>query len=252
MVLKRTVNKDLVKTSSETSKFLLSPVPIILSLLVIVIIYYANSWKSEQKIYDIVISGIKISDYNQIKNIAEDLALNKPKKEFDANALINTISNLPYIHRVHLNLSYSGQLSILVEERDIVAILYSNDGKQYFLSTDGLILPYKSIKTDDYLPIVSGIYKVEDKADIIVILNILDELEKNPGKWFLPSIKQINYSSLNQSIELELLNNTKVIIGSPDDLNEKLRKLAIYLNYRQNRAIAKFIDLRWSDIIIES
>lgn len=252
MVLQRPVNKEKINESPERSRLLLSPLPIILSILVILIIYYANSWKESQKINEIIITGTKISDYNQIKKIADEFALNKTKKNFNPNALITEITALPYIYKVNLNLSYNGQLAINVQEREIKAIVKCKDGEQYLLSADGMILPFKPVESNGHIPIVAGLTKMDDKESIDVILATLRGIENIGDKSIINSIKQINFDESDKSVEFKLLNNTKVIIGQHDNLDAKLEKFVIYHNSRKKHNIAKIIDLRWSDIIIES
>lgn len=251
MVLQRTVYYGKINKSAEKSKLLLSPLPIILSILVILIIYYANSWKESQKINDIIITGTKISDYNQIKKIAEELTLNKTKKNFNPNALITAIRELPYIYKVNLNLNYNGQLTINVQEREIKAIIKCKNGEQYLLSADSMVLPFKPVESNRHIPIVIGLTKMDDKASIDVVLATLSGIENIGDKSIINSIKQINFNESDKSLEFKLLNDTKVIIGQNDNLDAKLEKFAIYNNSRKKQTFAKIIDLRWSGIIIE-
>ena len=185
-----------------------------------------------------------------------------PLKEINTDSIRSLLSTHPYIGEVD-NIRFIGKtLSINLVAKEFLLHVYPSAGEQFFISTEGEILPY-SDKVQERLIIVNGFinkkYKVGSnitwlkKSPMLSAYNIALAIQKDD--FSKAQFRQI-YINENQEIELiPSVGRLTILFGDDTDAAEKLvhlrevyRNGLIYTNINQytqldvrfkNRVIAK-------------
>ncbi len=253
MVLQRPTNTELEQIQQRKFNVFISPFIILITLVIIAVIYYANHRMNEQKISEVKISDAYITEISTLKVIIENFSLNKSKKDINLQSLADTLLQIPYIHRVFPSINHDGQLIVEVEEKHIIARLISESSHKYYISDDGAILPYKQISFKHHIPTIYGLNSEKDKNRIEEALKLIKLISEYRDASLLPYIAIINFRE-KDNIEFIINNNSRIILGKLDNIMDKIDKLFAYIQLKnQNRKyFSKVLDLRWRDIIVES
>ena len=263
-ILNGSVDKQMIK------KILRKIIPILLVIGVIVLIVLAVTHMRNRECNDIKVniqySGVSapVSQEDIVALIASGgiATVGIPLKEINTDSIRSLLSTHPYIREVD-NIRFIGKtLNINLVVKDFLLHVYPTAGEQFFIDTEGEILPY-SDQVQERLIIVNGFinkkYKMGSnitwlkKSPMLSAYNIAQEIQKD--EFSKAQFREI-YINENQEIELVPSAGRQIILfGDDKDAAEKLvhlrevyRNGLIYNNINQysqldvrfkNRVIAK-------------
>ncbi len=225
-------------------------------VLILVLMLLSKSWSEKQLVRQIKIEGNQFIDNNEISTLISPLAVNKYKKNVDLDTIKSILSQNPYILNVDLNIGITGNLNINIEERVPVAFLLLKNGVVSFADKSGIILPYKTVKQEMDLPVISG-FNIHHEYDTTSILNgckIIDFIKSQNTNDLYKSISELRFDSRYKSFDIFVENYPGFIrFGRADNLDEKYQKLNKILNSNSGfelLKIADYIDIRWNGQIV--
>lgn len=227
---------------------------IVYSIIGIFVIAVALLWRSKHTVSEIVINGNSYISKDEILGcldtlIGDSVRLSNTK----LSDIRDRLRTHPYICDAIVTRSGVKDIRIDVVERMPLAMIVSNDGNQWLVDADSVIMPYRIIPTNADVPVVFGV--VSDSIDLTRLhptIHILRCLKiDNPMMY--ADIAEIHHHA-KSNIELTtVVGETSIKLGSYTDIEDKLERLnSFYLMNGSsfNSKNIAMIDVRWSERII--
>jgi cell division septal protein FtsQ len=257
MIENTTVAINAEKKNKPAKKRAILFIKLVLSLIVVsVIIIYAKNWDSSQKINKIEVTGVNLINPDDITSLIQTKVINKPKGTIDFSVIKRIIDGHPLVATSSVVQTSSGELNITIREKIPVATVRDNNNTIFYVDYPGTLIKYKSLSNLSNLPSISGVYfknKI-DKTALTDALHILSTINTNIDyKTLSPILSEIKYSQKNKSYMFLIAQNLNIYFGKTDGINDKLRKLDIFLkknNYNYRNKKNQTIDLRWENQLI--
>ena len=177
-------------------------------------------------------------------------------KEVDLPAINKLLKENPYIQEINFVHFTGTKLVIDYTLRDILLHVYTNDGDQYFVDKEGVLIPFTK-KVNDYLIIANGNihqrYKKgstagKELSDIVALANKLDADEFCQAQF-----RQIYRNEHNQLELVSTIGNQVILFGSIDNAEEKLDNLKqVYENGLSRKGYNTYaqLDVRYKNRVI--
>lgn len=181
-----------------------------------------------------------------IRELISDLGYNDSSllSDIDIQQLENRLNNNPSILKADAYLSIPGKLLVDIDQRKPIIRVFSNDGSSYYIDEEGYLMPLSPAYTSRILVANGAIwapYGPSSQADLsqpmandsVMANDLLRDFYKvgmavqNNPFWQA----QINQVFRNDLGDLELIprvGNHRIIIGTADNLDQKLKKLMIF------------------------
>lgn len=255
MSLKRILNKLKLEgadtTARRASQLLL--LAIILTA-VAILIFLAKNWSSRQIIFEITVSGNEIINDRELISRVEKIVINAPKDSVNLKQIESLINQHPYIFESTASFKRSGELEIEVIERQPEAYYITSNGNLKIIDKHGQMLPFRKI-ANGFLPVISvrKISKSKLKPAINDALKLINVFKDVSPKFLYNILSEIIIGK-NGSIALKLNDSSgKFIIGSVNNIENKLYKLEVFLKKRFYKGMMpnfNYVDLRWKNQVV--
>lgn len=205
--------------------------------------------------------GFYFLDENDIKDIIDDVSQDSIARNrlsaIDMSKIEKALINNPFIRHADVYTDLLGTLVVDVIQREpIIRVMHSN-GVGYYLDQKGEKIPHSG-KFTARVPVATGFLTEQFIDDGPVETPVMKGLYKVAfhvhNDPFLHSlVEQVFINEHNQYEIIPKVGNHTVLLGSPDNLKEKFRKLFIfYKEGLKNIGWADYtsIDLRYSNQIV--
>ncbi len=222
--------------------------------IVAMLIFLAQNWSARQIIFKISISGNKIIDADELISSIEKIVLNAPRDSVNLRKIETLIDRHPYVFESTASFNRPSELEIEVTERKPVAYFITRGGNLKIIDKLGQLLSFRKIN-DGFLPVISGqhLSKSKVKPAIDNALKLINSLKGVSPKFLYNIVSEIIIGQ-NGSIALKLNDSKgKFIIGSVNNIENKLYKLEIFLKKRFYKGVAQnfnYVDLRWKNQVV--
>ncbi len=182
--------------------------------------------------------------------------IGKKMKEVDLSAVTQKINANPYVAKVNFIRFAGTKLLIDYDLRHIVLHVYNQNGDQYFVDSDGELVPYTE-KMQDYLMIANGNIQQSYKKggaigkQLTPILNVAQKIMADD--FYNAQFRQIYLNEHNQMELIATIGNQLILFGSDQDADEKLANLKeVYKNGLSRKGYDTYamLDARYKNRII--
>ncbi len=169
------------------------------------------------------------------------------------SGLFESIKTLPYVKDVSMNMNFRGTLTLIIEEREPIAMLIHN-GNRMYVGEGGIKLPVIPGNIRN-VPLLYG-FPVNPVSDTLSsneyrqIEEFLTEAKINELGWI--TISEVAWNDLDGVVALTNENGVKLIFGR-DDFRDKIKNWeAFYTNVVSEKGIQAFsnVDLRFEGQIV--
>lgn len=221
-----------------------------------ILIFLAQLWNSNQSIHQISIVGTSFLTPAEVKAEIEGTPiLNTPKNKINYTEIAKKLQQNPFIEETYLSEGINS-LTIEVKERQPIALFADNYGKVRYIDRNGVILPYRLFYSSIDLPVITGVYHDEllDSAKLLAAVNIIKQIKQISGNLLYNLISEIHYDRTTRNFILYTSDETtKIIFGTNDNVDEKIKNLSDFLKFQLNyigRNEYSYVDVRWKDKIV--
>ena len=180
----------------------------------------------------------------------------KAVKEVDEGEIIKLLKANPYVANVNFVHFAGRKLVIDYTLREIVLHVFTPKGEQYFVDSEGIVVPFTS-KMQDYLMIVNGNVSDSFKPGNKAPRNVLGALELTKvilqDEFATAQFRQIYLNSHNDIELTSAIGGQTVLFGSTENAAEKLRNLkTVYENGLSHKGYNTYaqLDARYKNRII--
>jgi cell division protein FtsQ len=226
---------------------------IAISLLIAAAAVYAGLWiEKNTVIEEIRFEGNNFTaDSLLLASIESPVGL--PADSVSYGKLFGDLEALPYVKRAGANMSYRGALTLLIDEREPIALLV-DDTKHYYLAEGGSTLPVIPGKAVD-VPIVYGfnpqsVNRLDSLESYRTVERFLIAAKSNEFSWI--SISEVMWDPEYGVVALGFDGDVRLLFGD-DEFDSKLRNWEVFYTrvaVREGIEAFKRIDFRFSDQII--
>lgn len=182
--------------------------------------------------------------------------IGKRIRDVDLTAVTELLEKNPYIAKINFVHSSGTRLLIDYTLRNIILHVYTADNEQYFVDSEGCLVPFTP-RMQDYLIIANGHIRQPYKKGAAVANNwksVFDVATKILADEF--SRAQFRQVYLNEQGQIELVStfgNQIVLLGNADNVEEKLENLKVVYREglsRQGYETYALLDARYKNRII--
>lgn len=238
------------KVISNWKRFI---VPVFLLIAIAGIIYLvdiSDSWFTGEKITEIEIEGLSLNSSDKFFEEAKRISFGKSKDSVLLKQIETEIEKDAYIKECNASFASQSKISLKLEERYPFAF-YNNVGNLSYLDSEGVLLPYKVLKSYSDLIIVSG-FAVTDSLLLKSALSIVKKLKTEQN--VMDFVSEIRYIDDNKGFEIiGPFERTRIYFGMDNNIESKLERLRILMADREARVLlttVKTVDLRWQERIV--
>lgn len=180
----------------------------------------------------------------------------KKRNEIDLPTLTQKLKNNPYIKEINFVHFATDRLIIDYTLRHIILHVYTQNDTQYFVDTEGHLLPFTP-KMQDYLfvangnihqPYKKGSLAEKELASIVSLTNLL-----NADEFYRNQFKQIYCNEHNQFELVATLGNQVILFGTTENAAEKLDNLKqVYKEGLSRKGFNQYaqLDVRYKNRVI--
>ncbi|HXG00542.1 MAG TPA: FtsQ-type POTRA domain-containing protein [Bacteroidota bacterium] len=161
------------------------------------LVLYANAWKEDRRVRQVVIEGQRIVDTREILALA-DVPLQARMFELDLSMIARRLQKHKYVRAVAVHRDLPDRIRIVIQEREPVAVLAR--GTLFYVDAEGYVLPYVRSEHIFDLPVLSVSLKSEECVPGRKIQN--DNVHRS-----------LSLLSLAQQVDPELYRNISEIGG---------------------------------------
>ena len=195
---------------------------------------YAQHWKKNMWVKDVIVSGNGLFDASELEKKAEGL-LGKNIEEVDASILRKKYAALPYVRQAEVVKEMNGIVRINIEERKPMARVVHGD-KVQVIDTEGYILPYRGLPPSSSMLLrVTGMKTEHEKGarlkkanerNLAVLKEMIEALSASDYARLL--IKDVYLKEENKTYFAVAGVPTRFIVGNDGNYKEKLKKFEIF------------------------
>lgn len=233
-----------------------------ISLIVLVVLALVRMPKRECSSVSVVAHSVNesiILDEQDVKAMIANTGIetvNSKIKDVDLAAITELLSKNPYIKKVNFAHFSGTRLIIDYTLRNIILHVFADNGEQYLVDDEGVLLPFKTKFTDDLI-IANGNVRQHYKKGaiagkelqpVVALSNALlaDEFYKN-------QFRQI-YLNNNKQIELvATFGNQVILFGDTTRMDKKLKNLKhVYQEGLSRKGYDQYaqLDVRYQNRVI--
>ncbi len=227
----------------------------VVSIFILILTLFANTWISEQNVKSIVIKGNTFIPNDELYSLIKNITQNNRYENLSLSNLKKKIERHPFVKEAFLVKRNTSIIEIEIKERIPKAITVKDNGNLVYVDKDGIIMPYRLSARFMNLPVFQGYY-TNKKIDRSSIISGIQLFEKINDEINLLDISEINFNQTTKEFDLITSNYTFPIkFGKMINADMKIKKLkplaTKVLNAAQDIKI-NHVDLRWKDKIILS
>ncbi|MBI1222172.1 MAG: hypothetical protein GC180_06165 [Bacteroidetes bacterium] len=181
----------------------------------------------------------------------------KPLSTFRVGELEQTLELSPFIRNAEVYTEMDGTLSIEVEQRQPLFRVFRQNSKGYYVDKEGKKMPL-SPKYSARVVVLRGVvkenYDGNDSiktavlADAYRLINALSE-----NDLWRRQIDEVVVDKQGEFTLIPMVGNHKIVIGSTNNLEEKLHNLRLFYKHAMNRVgwtTYKVINLKYSGQVV--
>lgn len=227
---------------------------IVYSIIGVFIIAVALLWRSKHTVSEIILSGNSYISREEILGcldtlVGDSIRLSKTK----LSDIRERLRTHPYISDAIVTRSGVRDIRIDVLERMPLAMIVSDDGTQWLVDADSVIMPYRIIPANADVPVVFGVVSnTIDSAQLHSIVYILRRLKvENPMMY--ADISEVHHVAKHNIMLTTAVGETSIMLGKVDDIDDKLERLTSFYVMNGSSFNSKniaMLDVRWSERII--
>jgi cell division septal protein FtsQ len=227
---------------------------IVYSIIGIFVIAVALLWRSKQTVSEIIVNGNSYISREEILGCLDSLVGDSTKL---SNTKLSDIRERlrvhPYISDAIVTRSGVSDIQIDVVERMPIAMIISNEGHQWLVDADSVIMPYRIIPANADVPVVFGV--VSNRIDTIqlhTLVYILRRIKHNNPMMYA-DISEVHHNAKRNIMLTTAVGEISIMLGNADDIEDKLERLASFYVMNGSSFNSKniaMIDVRWSERII--
>lgn len=232
---------------------------VLMALLVVILAgtaIYANVWKENRHINDVVVEG------NKIVAVKDILALAKVPSgtllfELDIYAVEQRVTKNEFVRSVAVHRDIPNRVRITIEERIPVAAMVMD--KLYYLDVEGVVLPPATSQFIFDLPVITGVAQGSDctpgkrtkSKNVLAALELLatardidEEVYRNISEIHIDGDKDFVFYTAEFGIP--------VLLGR-DRIGQKLVKFEAFwksVAAQQGAHLLQYVDLRFEDQVV--
>ena len=227
----------------------------ILSLLIALVVVFANKWSSDKIIKQISIIGNSYLPREELSSKVQDTFLNKPKSKVGLNEIKKRIDQDPFVKESFVTHDGSETIKIEIKERQPVAVILDDKGDASFVDETASIMPYHLFQKFSDLPLIRNVMNSGkiDSLGLSQALKIIEVLKYNEFQDVYNNTSEIVYNKSAHQFEIVTADfGLRVLIGYLDNLYGKFKKLSAFRKSQLalNRNTVKYLDLRWSNQVV--
>lgn len=168
---------------------------------------------------------LRMIDNNHIK------AIGVPMKEIDLESIATQLERNPYVKTVNEVRFSSTRLRIVVTLKNILLHVYTQDGHQFFIDEDGMMLPF-SMQVKENVLVANGKISasfangknVKDcDTNLRRVFRIASYLHDND--FYNAQFRQLYVTNSNEVVLVPTVGRHKVLFGTDENMEEKLFNL---------------------------
>lgn len=224
-------------------------------VLIALLTYVANDWRSDRVIRSVVVRGITLADSSEVARQARVLGDTLRRGELDEYAIRKVVERLSFVRSAVVGFERADVLAIEVQEYKPIAYVTFADGDVGMVSEEGTSLPMKLHPVLGDMPVVvsGGVSAaVPDTAKLRRAAEFLSSLRAQaPEVWEAVSEFHLRTDStvvlLTADVSVPILAG---LYGEKESTIIKLKRFwttqQVDLNLRKYRSI----DLRWSNQVV--
>ncbi len=235
---------------------------LIISVLVITIVAIVQVPKRQCKRVEVVPhtqNESVVLDQQDVERMLADAGIEtvgKKIKEVDLPAINKMLKENPYVKEINFVHFAGDRLVIDYTLRDIILHVFTNDGTQYFVDADGVLVPFTD-KVKDYLFIANGsIYQHYKKGaqatkELVPVVGLANLLRADD--FYSKQFRQIYRNNHGQLELVATLGNQVILFGNMENADEKLDNLKqVYANGLPRKGYDKYalLDVRFKNRVI--
>lgn len=181
----------------------------------------------------------------------------KPLSSFDVGALERDLELSPYVRNAEVYTQMDGVLSIEVEQRQPIFRVFRQNSDGFYVDKDGWKMPLSDKYTARVMVLRGAVGEGYDGNDTIrteglkqafALMSALNEKE-----FWRQQIDEVQVDQHGEFTLIPKVGNQRILIGKPDDLDEKLHKLRLFYKHAMNRVgwtTYKVINLKYSGQVV--
>jgi cell division protein FtsQ len=189
-------------------------------------------------------------DANAIKTVLEKAhlyPLGRPMAQVSAREIEETLQKNPFIETAECYKTQSGHVCIRLKQRMPVVHVMANNNENYYVDTNGGIMPETRVATDNIIA-TGNISKKYAQKYLAPMANIIIQ-----DKFWQSQIEQINVLADGSIEVVPRVGEHIVYLGQPDHLQHKLTRLEKFYKYGLSKAgwnKYSYINLEFNNQII--
>lgn len=176
---------------------------------------------------------------------------------FDVGKLEASLEESPYIRNAEVFTQMDGVLSIEVEQRQPLFRVFRQNSNGYYVDKEGRKMPLSSKYTARVMVLRGAIAETYDGNDTIrsetlkqafLLMTALNEKE-----FWRQQIDEVQVDIKGEFVLIPKVGDQRILLGSADDLDEKLHKLRLFYKHAMNRvgwSTYKVINLKYSGQVV--
>ena len=168
-----------------------------------------------------------------IKTILEKVhlyPLGRPMAEVSARDIEETLQKNPFIEIAECHKTQSGHVCIRLKQRMPVVHVMANNNENYYVDTNGGIMPETRVATDNIIA-TGHISKKYAQKYLAPMVNIIIQ-----DKFWQSQIEQINVLNDGSMEIVPRVGEHIVCLGAPTNIEKKLERLRKFYQYGLNQA----------------
>lgn len=224
---------------------------VLLFVFFVLLIITAVRWNFQQPVKSIKIEGTVVIPEEEISDLIKEQVIDTPKSNIKLSKLKEELHSVPLMDEAYSSYRTTDEIVIAISEKQIEALLIAEEGKKYFVDSDGKLLNYKLYKKLPDVPILRGIIKGE-QTDILLLnnaLQLINEVKQQEDSTLINEVSEIFFDKKKQAFVIILNENaSEAIIGNKDLFESAVKKLSRFFKEKKNNKFleqAKYIDLRF-------
>ena len=170
---------------------------------------------------------------NEIKHMLESnkmYPLGKPMNNIDARTIEEALRKNPFVKEAECYKTQSGHVCISLKQRTPIAHVMLDNRDNYYVDTNGNILPESRFATDIMIATGAITKKYAQKSLVKVANEIIHD------SFWQNQVEQINILS-DGSVELvPRVGDHIIFLGAPVNINKKLERMRKFYLYGLNKA----------------
>jgi cell division protein FtsQ len=175
----------------------------------------------------------------------------------DLKELESKLKEIPQVRTSNVFVNNTGQLSIEVHQRQPLYRVIRADGKSYYVDEDGYKFPVSG-KYTARVGLATGYIADDGKLSGLIatdmnrnLMDVFTTLKRDP--FWAAQFGQVEVSAKGELTLIPRMGNHVVLLGSPENLEEKLQRLRIFYHEALPKAgwdTYKIINVKYKDQVV--